>query len=100
MGHYRIRYRAKLDRCFTTDVDKALLEDNWVILMSGRREHVLAIVIVADVLRVAVAVVVVVVALLGNGVLFLLLILLSRFAFTALEIHFFLIRDEFVRNRA
>ena len=66
--------------------------------MSGRSEHVLAIVIVADVLRVAVAVVVV--ALIGKGVLFLLLILLSRFAFTALEIHFFLIRDEFVRNRA
>ena len=55
--------------------------------MSGRSGHVLAIVIVADVLRVAVAVVVV--ALLGNGVLFLLLILLSWFAFTAHKIHFF-----------
>ena len=51
--------------------------------MSGRSGHVLAIVIVADVLRVAV------VALLGNGVLFLLLILLSWFAFTAHKIHFF-----------
>ena len=58
--------------------------------MSGRSGHVLAIVIVADVLRVAVAVVVVV-ALLGNGVLFLLLILLSWFAFTAHKIHFFLL---------
>ena len=63
--------------------------------MSGRSGHVLAIVIVADVLRVAV----VVVALLGNGVLFLLLILLSWFAFTAHKIHFFFIRDEFVKNR-
>ena len=57
--------------------------------MSGRSGHVLAIVIVADVLRVAVAVVVVVVALLGNGVLFLLLILLNWFAFTPHRIHFF-----------
>ena len=67
--------------------------------MSGRSGHALAIVIVADVLRVAVAVIVVVVALLGNGVLFLLLILLSWFAFTAHKIHFFFIRDEFVKNR-
>ena len=59
-------------------------------MISGRSGHVLAIVIVADVLRVAVAVVVVV-ALLGNGVLFLLLILLSWFAFTAYKIHFFLL---------
>ena len=54
-------------------------------MTSIRIEHAPAIVIVvADVLRVAV-----VVALLGKGVLVLLLILLSRFAFTAHEIHFF-----------
>ena len=52
--------------------------------MSGRIEYASAIVIVvADVLRVAV----VVVALISKGV-FLLLILLSRFSFTAHEIHF------------
>ena len=57
-------------------------------MTSIRIEHAPAIVIVvADVLRVAVAVVV---ALLDKGVLVLLLILLSRFAFTAHEIHFFL----------
>ena len=58
-------------------------------MTSVRIEHAPAIVIiVADVVRIVVVVAVVV--LLGRDVLFLILILLSRFAFTALEIHFFL----------